>query len=420
MDDPEVFRGKAKLLGRNWLLFLGACSSGFAGIGAVAVAKHLPETLGSFAGVVGVVAIFTLPFIAAYTWFANPRPRLRRGEVVSGPQGVMFRGRTILPRRSIRAGFTIPQEKGVLVQLERRFRRPVELLCASTDDARALLKSLGLDASQTAVSVPLRSLATTDYRRFIPGLSMASLVVGSALTQTLTGSSLAAFSVAFVSLCVFLVGVMMLMLKARATVAADGVLVSFLWDRRFYPYNDIARVTPTYLGYKTVALVMKNGRSVHLPIPRYWSHAQELSDAQRLTDRIQTAMREHRRAPGEADYQALARKDRPVRAWIDHLLAVGAGANADHRRAPVPAERLWRIVETPTEDAETRAAAAVALTVAKDGRTKGRLQSIASNTALPKLRIALEAAAKAAEDEAHAEDEVSAALDALSPKNIRR
>jgi hypothetical protein len=230
----------------------------------------------------------------------------------------------------------------------------------------------------------------------------------------LTGSPAVASAVVLLTLLCFMAGTIMLLIKGRATIGADGVLVSFLWERRFYPYSEIARVTPTYLGYKTVALVMKSGRSVHLPIPRYWSHAQELSDAQRLAARIQTAMTEHRAAPGEADLQALARRDRSVRAWVVHLLGVGSGANADHRRAPVPLDRLWRIVESPTESAEARAAAAVALSSTKDERTRGRLRAVASNIAAPKLRIALEAAVKVSEDEAAAEDEVAAALEGIT------
>jgi hypothetical protein len=413
MDEPFLFRGQVRLLTRNWKVFLASFGAGLAGMGAFALAGRTSGTIGAFLGVFGILAIFASPFVVAYTWFASPRPVLRPGDVIAGPPGVAFRGRLILPRRSIRAGFTIPHEQGVLVQLERRFFRPVELLLPSAGEARALLKSLGLDASQTAVSVPLRSLAAIDWRRFIPGFSLVMLVVGTALTQALTGSGAASLVIAALSVLSLFTGSTLQSLKARALVAADGVLVSFLWERRFYPYADIARVVPTQLGYKTVALVMKDGRSVHLPIPRYWSHAQEIADAQRLAARIQTAMSDHRAAPGEADLQALARRGRPVKDWIVHLLGVGAGANADHRRAPMPPERLWRIVESPTEDPEARAAAAVALSGAKDDPTRKRLRAVASNTAAPRLRIALEAAAKAAEEEAEAEAEVAAALDAV-------
>ena len=97
-----------------------------------------------------------------------------------------------------------------------------------------------------------------------------------------------------------------------------------------------------------------------------------------------------------------------------HLLGVGAGSNADHRHAPVPADRLWRIVESPTQDAEARAAAAVALSHAPNDATRQRLRAVASNTAAPRLRVALEAAARAAEDDAAAAEEVAAALEGVA------
>lgn len=415
METPVGYRGKAFLLRRNWFLLLASAGIGLAGAAALTgVARlGLEGAPAALLAVLGVMAVFASPFVVAYTWVSNPSPVLREGDVFASSRGVAFRGRFLVLRPKVRAGFTLPHEHGVLVQLERPFFRPIELLLPSADEARALLKSLGLDASQTAASVPLRSLAALDWRRFVPGLSLAVLVVGSALAGAMFGS-IAALVIAVLAALSFLTAAVMLIVKGRATVAADGVLVSFLWERYFYPYTSIARVTPTFLGYKTVALVMKDGRSVHLPIPRYWSHAQETADAQRLTARIQTAMAEHRAAPGESDLQALARRDRPVKEWIVHLLGVGAGANADHRRAPVPADRLWRIVESPTEAAEARAAAAVALSSTKDERTRRRLHAIASNTAAPKLRVALEVAARAAEDEAAAEEEIAAALEGVA------
>lgn len=419
MEDPVVFRGRAWRMCRNWAVLAASCSTGLLGVAALAATDVLGRgPLAAFVGVVGVVALFASPFLVAYTWFASPRPVLREGDVVTGPEGVELAGRRLLARRAIRAGFTIPHERGVRVQLERRLFRPVELVVPTPGEARDLLRSLGLDASQTAASVPLRSLAALDWRRFIPGFSLAFLVFGSVFAAMLTGSGAAAGAVSLLALAIFVVGVAMLWMKGRATVASDGVLVSFLWQRRFHPYASIARVVPTYLGYKTVALVLKNGETEHLPIPRAWSHEQEMTDAQRLASRIQAAMAEHRAAPGEADLAALARRDRPVREWVVHLLGVGVGSNADHRRAPVPVDRLWRIVESPTEQAEARAAAAVALGGASDERTRLRLRSIASNTAAPRLRIALEAAARAAEDDrsAEAEEEIAAALEVLSSR----
>lgn len=410
MDDEPERRFRARLVTRNWALLAASSSAGFAGIGAILLGASIHDGRGPFLTLVGALAVLAAPFLGAYTWFANPRPQLRRGLVSVEPDGIAFDGRLVVRRRAIRAGFTIPHAHGVLVQLERRLRSPIEILFHREEPARALLRSLGLDASQTAVTVPLRSLATLDWRRFLPGAGLASGVLGSAICMAITRSAMLANGLALLAFAAVLFGVAMLVVKGRATIAADGVLVTHLWDRAFYPYADIARVVASDLGYKTITLVMKDGRKAMLPIPRSWSDAQERAETNRLVDRIRTAMSEQRAAPGELPLHALARRDRSVADWMVHLSGVGEGANADHRRAPIPPDRLWRIVESASHDASVRAAAAVALSSKRDAATRERLRAVASNTAAPRLRVALLAAAKAAAEEADAETEVADAL----------
>jgi hypothetical protein len=68
------------------------------------------------------------------------------------------------------------------------------------------------------------------------------------------------------------------------------------------------------------------------------------------------------------------------------------------RTAPLPRERLFRIVESPSASGLDRAAAAVALGKEADEETRGRLRGAAEACAAPKLRIALEAAAGSSSD----------------------
>ncbi len=73
--------------------------------------------------------------------------------------------------------------------------------------------------------------------------------------------------------------------------------------------------------------------------------------------------------------------------------ALGSGAHATHRVAPIAVDRLWRIVESPATQPTIRAAAAVALGLRLDPRDRDRLRAAASATTAPRLRAALEAAA---------------------------
>ncbi|MEZ4311127.1 MAG: hypothetical protein R3F14_24055 [Polyangiaceae bacterium] len=431
MPEQVDFRSPAHHLRRNWWLLAGTFALGGLGVAAMGIASQGTGVSAAVSAVLGLLAIVASPVLVVFTWLANPQRRRVPGEVTASPDGVRFQGRMLLARDRMHAGFTIPKDDGVIVQLQRSFRRPVELVLPSLEAARALLCSLGLDASQTAASVPLRSLAAIDWRRFLPAWSLLFLFIGSAATAGLTGSPSVTGLVALVGVVSYLVSSGLMFVKAHATVAADGVLVSFLGKRRFYPYATIAGVTPTEAGYKTVALTMRDGGTVHLPLPREWSNEQETEAARRLASRIQTAMTEHGAASTESDLQALAQQGRPARAWVTHLRTIGTGANADHRRAPVPPDRLWRIVESPMEDPEARAAAAIALgfTAESTGGAGGaggpegtspRLRAIARNTAEPRLRVAFETAAttaaRGAQDELAAEEEAILALERVSSK----
>ncbi|MBK8254280.1 MAG: hypothetical protein IPK82_16630 [Polyangiaceae bacterium] len=423
MEAAPTYRGPAKLFRRNRLLVALPFLLAIVGALLVAYSSSFSETGVLIFAVPGVMGLFVAPFLLAYTWIANPARVLKDTHVVAGSTGVAIAGRRFLKRKSIKAGFTLPTEGGVTVQLERRFFKPVELLLPSMEDARALLKSLGLDVSQSAINVKLRSLASVDGRRFIPGVSILAMLLGPVLAFNITQSPTAAAAVALTSLGILIFGLFMLAVRTRATVAADGIFVSHLWDRFFIPYSQIERVLPTFSGFKTVALILKSGKTVHLPALRRWTTGQEEAEARRLASRIETAMVDHQTRQGEGDNAALERRHRSTEQWLTYLRGVGSGANADHRQAPIPADRLWRIVESSSATAEARAAAAVALGARNDSDTRARLTHIAGNIAAPKLRILLEKAATSSEsaDQA-AEEEMLAALDGITsqPKSASK
>lgn len=400
MTEPARFHGRAQLFRRNWQLLAAAFAPAVVGVGALYGVGHLGGWLNLLALVVGLVGLIAAPVVPLYVWFASPMPALESVKIdASDAQGLHCNGQLLLARQEMVAGFAFAHPDGTAVQLERRFRRPIELLLSREEDARALLRSLRLDASQAAVSVPLRSPAAGDWRRALGLLFPVGITLGTWSVSELGGSTTA--TLAFAAACVvgLLAWLVMMSVKARATVGADGVLVGFFFRKRFYAYSDIVRIDSFDQGLKSLGLVLKNGTTVRLTMPREWSSAQELTAAQRLLNRIEEAMWARHPEPVEADLEQLARKERPMREWLAHLRGVGAGAHADHRRAPVPVDRLWRIVEDATLDAAARAAAAIALGSSKGDETRARLRAVARATAAPRLRIALEVAANVAEEE---------------------
>jgi hypothetical protein len=89
----------------------------------------------------------------------------------------------------------------------------------------------------------------------------------------------------------------------------------------------------------------------------------------------------------------IRRGERGVGEWVASLRAIGTGANADMRTAPVPRENLFRIVEDPAAVATDRAAAAIALGAELDDESRARLRRTAESTAALRLRVAFERAA---------------------------
>lgn len=114
-------------------------------------------------------------------------------------------------------------------------------------------------------------------------------------------------------------------------------------------------------------------------------------------------------APPESapDPAPVRRRDRSTAAWIASLRALGEGIEAGPRTAPIPRDRLLRILEAPALPAIDRAAAAVALAVDADDGERERLR-IAAEDAEPRLRVVLEQAAAEADEEA-----LAAALEAI-------
>src|SRR5262249_22074426 len=193
-------------------------------------------------------------------------------------------------------------------------------------------------------------------------------------------------------------------------VGADGLLLRWLWTRRFVDHGDIDEVAWQGDAVRGVRLVLEGGASLTIPITR----ARDDDGLLVMVDeRIEEARKEHAARRYEADVSVLHRGDREMAPWIAQLKAIGAGANADHRQAPMDRDRLFRIVEDPAKAPIERAAAAVALTSSIDERDRYRLEDAARATAAPKLRIALETAAKAEDP-----SEIEAALADLDAEDL--
>src|SRR5262249_31956734 len=145
-------------------------------------------------------------------------------------------------------------------------------------------------------------------------------------------------------------------IPTRLRVGADGVELRWLWLRRLLAYRDMASVTRYEKGklgkrgHQTgLCFEMRSGE-VRVPF-----RSDEGGEGAVLEERIREAMPPFYAADPSADPARLRRGKRTLREWVTALRALGAGANASHRTAPFPRERLFRIVEDPSADPTDRA-----------------------------------------------------------------
>jgi hypothetical protein len=342
--------------------------------------------------------------LAFYAWRRNWRP-LTEGVAVRADARGLTVGELFLPRDQIRAAYVLPGATP-RVQIRRKLALPIHLQVSDTREARALLRALGLDVSQTVSSFRTQSRAVSKRRYTVGALGgffglYAAFISGVASTRQhpATGAGLGIFfAVGLISL------ITVLLMPTWVDVGADGITLRWFGRKRFYGYGEIVDVTRFLRGRgrsRQVGLDITLRSAEVIPVP-VGSPSWNDDELMMLEERIHEGMESWKAGDASADAALLRRGERPLGEWIGTLRAIGAGANADMRVAPLPRERLFRILESPSAGSTDRAAAAIALGQDLDDESRARLRSAAEACAAPKLRIALEAAAKG-DDEAELE-----------------
>jgi hypothetical protein len=359
-------------------------------------ARAVGLTVGLICSLVGAVSSF---FVIRASPFKVAVP----GALFAGEHSVRFAGRMIASRRSLRAGFLIPTwGKPPLVRLERRWpRRPIELQVSDEPSGRALLHALGFDASQVVASFTFASRARADPRIGAVGSLMLLLMFISfamlAANSDSPGSRLV-FG-ALVSIATLIGWTVLIWMPTRVVVGTDGVLVSWFWRRRFVSYSEVRAVRPFGSGtHQGVALWLSTATSIKLPLKRKLTSQLNDQETDLVTQRIQQAIASFHQKRRERDVALPERGPRSLKEWIRLLRAVGSGANADHRTAPIPREELFRIVEDPGAAPAERARAAVAIGGGLDDSGRSRLRIAAEATAAPEVRALLELSAEEADE----------------------
>lgn len=359
-------------------------------------------------------------------WNNNPYARRRQASVRVSELGVQIlygdggsAGRARLPRAELKSGFLVPSVSAApRVRLTPHgLRRAIDLEVDDEQSGRRLLRALSFDVSQTTATFRVGSrMGSQPWMGFL--VAAVATLVGmlwhlASRGRHHGGGFLPMMFIVWPAMLVLLV------VPSRLDVGVDGVLLRWLWTRRFIGYGEVVSVAAFDEGSgksrrRGVCLSLEGGEQVRLIV-----NSAGIDDRIAiLKERIRGAMEAHAAGGGEEDAMLLRRGDRSVGEWIRSLRSIGAGANADLRTAPVAPERLWRIVESPSVKPSARAAAATALGASVDEEGRDRLRAAAAATVAPKLRIALEAAAGEAHEEG-AFEEALRELEAAEAKEQR-
>lgn len=404
----------------RWWLALGALP--YAAIPALAIAAAVTGKAAFLAPIAHALIFGTLFFWTLYR--ANKNPRLVRGALVITPSGALeHEGVRIAAPGEIARGFVIGagSEPEIVLypkgsSLARRFR------VGSVAEGRSILRRLGVDASQTVVELSAMSRAVVSGGKtmFAFGAFIASLVFAAHFLSRLFHAPFLA--PALIGPSVLVMGGMAAA-RTRVRIGTDGIVTRWLGRSRRLPFSEITdvRLATRSSGtkhYRGVELELGSGEVYWLPCHQArWSG----NEADILYERIREAREVYASGGGAWDTSVLARRGRAAREWLTSLLAIGAGADADMRRAPVRSEHLFSILEDAKRSGSERAAAAIALSSRATPADRTRIRIAADTTVSEDLKRVLERASESqVEPEEEATQEALSAMEAAEEETARR
>ncbi|HEX3769483.1 MAG TPA: hypothetical protein VHV30_01405 [Polyangiaceae bacterium] len=289
---------------------------------------------------------------------------------------------------SIRSGWIERGPEGSTVYLDRGFRAPMRLEAKDDTQARALLRALSRDPSQSVVRFPSASRTA----------ALAGAISGQLFAHGFMGH-LEPRSLWFVVWSFLAVGPFLLW-QYEMSIGADGVLMSAPLRSKFIPFADIESAVICDLG-KVVMHTRSHGTVTHRLRPAAAEAAVEL---------IQSSMASI--GPGSEPVRQQLRREGPsVQAWIARLRSLAG--RGSYRAIGLVGDSLWQVMDDPGASGAERAAAAVVVGSVATPEDRVRLREAAARIASPQVRVAIERAAVPAEDSSDSEGELVVALAAI-------
>jgi hypothetical protein len=342
-----------------------------------------------------------------YVWGRSPGSGEHPVRARADARGLFVDGRLVLESRSIEGGWVQPRSRSApLVHLcARGAGRDLELVVREAEQGRALLRALGVDPTRVSAHYWTLARPLGEPRAFARAATLLALVLAFGIVAGQTAP--AALALVVVALLVLFLGGAV---PTHVVVGADGVLLRWLGTTRFVGWSTVAAIEAFDGG---VVLALGGGEWLTLRTPA--GHERHHPERDAMIERMRSAWRAHTESThaqsDEATAALLRRAGGGTCEWVRAMRAVPASREG-YRRAALPAERLWDVVENPCAGRTPRVGAALALAPLLDAGGRERLRAAAWSCAEPRLRIALTTAATPAAAKASA-DELAAALDAI-------
>jgi hypothetical protein len=341
-----------------------------------------------------------------YAWARNPGRVERPARARADYRGLFLNDTLAIAARRVRGGWVQPPVKALpSVHICARGPADLELAVRDLDAARALLCALEVDPARAPARFwtfarPLGEWH--EWRACARAVCVLALFVVLGLVAGREAPfALALAAVALITLCAGVV------VPTRVTVGADGVLLRWLGTERFVAWSSVVAIEPFDGG---VVLALASGRWLTLRTPL--GHERHHPEREAMVERMLVAWRASRGSEADdAVARLLQREGGRTREWVRSMRGL-VRRETEYRRAAMPPERLWRVVEDPSADTTVRLGAALALAPSLDEAGRDRLRAAADACAQPRVRVALATAASSAGASVPDED-IAAALDAI-------
>jgi hypothetical protein len=339
-------------------------------------------------------------FLAFFHRLRGPSLALRLGShrEVRFSKEKLFLDDLGLPLRELEAGWIEPCRDALAVVLRFRFQ-DVVLAARDVEEGQRLLEAAGVGPEQRVLRVPLGSRAVLSGQGpifhllgpVLLGFMFVAPVFGflSEVERALrTGHGWSeAFTLGVVALLVgsLAAGLAWMLVPGEATVGRDGVVLRRLWNRRFFPYEQIRSVRITAHGVQ----IDTDGDEIQLPTTTFIDEGVSRRDA--LYRRILDGMRSWSGVEPSPVALPLDRRGRSVVAWREDLCR--SVQRSSYREESLDPGDLLRLLSDPASPLEQRVGAALALGATPlDPPVRLRVQEVISSSAHDATRVALQGA----------------------------